>query len=96
MVREHRELNGQTGELTVTPFTPEEEIIADQKDADRLAFKTLFNSPIERIKRITDGDDLRIVVFKLLFKLHNRILVLEGSPEITVNQFLTFLEGELS
>jgi len=34
MSREHRYLDGQTGELTVVPFTPEEEVIADQHDVD--------------------------------------------------------------
>ena len=52
-------------------------------------------SPAERIARITDGDDLQTVMFKIHFKHHNRILVLEGKPTIDVDAFLTFLEGEL-
>lgn len=34
MAREHRFLNGQTGKLTVVPFTAEEEAVADQKAID--------------------------------------------------------------
>lgn len=94
MAREHRYLKDDV--LTVVPFTAEEESIADQQDADRLAAETLLNSSEERIKRITEGDDLRIVFFKMIFKLNNRTLGLEGKPTISVSQFLTFLEGELT
>jgi len=34
MARVHRYLDGQTGELTVVPFTAAEEAKADQHDAD--------------------------------------------------------------
>ena len=35
MEREHRYLDGSTGALEVIPFTPEEEIEADQLDVKR-------------------------------------------------------------
>ena len=49
----------------------------------------------ERIQVITGGSDLQIVMFKMLFRLHNRVLVLESKPTIDTAAFLTFLEGEL-
>ena len=80
------------GIITETPFTPEEEATSDQMEANA----TFFHSSPERIKRIVDGDDVRSVIFSMIFKLHNRVRVLEGKPTISVTQFLTFLEGELT
>jgi len=34
MARERRHLDGKTGELTITLFTPEEEAVADQHETD--------------------------------------------------------------
>ena len=53
-------------------------------------------TPTERIATITSGNDLQTIIFKMLFKLHNRILVLERRPTVSVSKFLTFLEGELT
>jgi hypothetical protein len=50
----------------------------------------------ERIANITGGDDKTEVLFSLLFKLNNRVRVLEGKPVITSIQFIEFLEGELN
>jgi len=94
MAREHRYL--KDGNLTVIPFTSEEEVIADQQDTDRLAADIFFNSPVERIKRVTEGNDINIVMFKLFFKSHNRTLMLENKPIIRVSEFLTSLESELT
>ncbi len=49
----------------------------------------------ERIARITGGDDRTEVLFSLVFKLNNRVRVLEGKAAITPTQFIEFLEGEL-
>lgn len=93
-MREHRHKNID-GSITITPFTAQEEADTDQREADLLAATTLFNSKPERIKRITEGDDLKIVVFKMIFNLHNRSRIQEGQLPITVDDFLKFLEGEL-
>lgn len=94
MAREHRHL--ENGEITITPFSPEEEAIADQLEAELLTSTTFYNSNSERIKRVTEGSDLNIIIFKMIFKLHNRVLTLESKPTITVLEFLTFLEQQLT
>jgi len=53
-------------------------------------------TPAERIATITGGSDVQTVMFKMLLRLHNRVLTLEAKPTISVSEFLTFLEGELS
>jgi len=66
--------------------------------ADQDTWTTEYNArniKAERITRITEGDDLQKVVFKMFFKLNNKVRALEGKQPLTVNQFLTFLEGEL-
>ena len=76
--------------------TPGQEAL-DESHADVVAF---INPPAktkaERIEAITGGSDLHNLVFKSIFKLHNRLQVLEGKPATTASQFLTFLENELS
>jgi len=69
----------------------------DESDPEVVAFLAPTPpTPSVRVAEITGGNDLQIVMFKLIFKPHNRVLTQEGSPTITVAQFLTFLEGELT
>ena len=69
----------------------------DDTHPDIVAFFTVTPpTPAERIASITGDDDLQIVTFKMIFKLHNRLLIQEGKTEITVDDFLIFLEGELT
>jgi len=68
----------------------------DETHPDLIAFR---NPPpptkVERVTAITGGSDLNKVMFKMFFRLANDVRALEGKQPLTVNQFLTFLEGEL-
>jgi len=72
-------------------FTPAEEAAQDFEEDNPPPPPT----KAERITQITGGNDLQRLMFKLFFKLHNRLRVLEGKPLTTVDQFLTLLESEL-
>ena len=93
MAREHRDL--KDGDLTITPFTPEEEAIADQQDADRLAAETLYNSDDERIGRSFTPTDKDRVIFEAFFEMINRIINLEGGTVVNRTQLKTWLKNKL-
>jgi len=93
MTREHREL--KDGIITVTPFTPEEEAIADQKNADRLTAEILFNSDNARLDRAFTLSDKDRIIFKTLLRVINRVIVLEGGVALTSEQFKTFIKNQL-
>ena len=93
MAREHRYL--EDGNLTVTPFTPEEEATADQQDADRLTAETIYNSNDARIDRSFTVSDKDRVIFEAFFEIANRLQVLESAPIITRAQLKTWLINKL-
>ena len=76
MTREHRHLDID-GTLTVTPFTVEEEAVADQQDADRLAAEAIFNSDESRIDRAFPQTDVARVLFEVIWTFANQIEALE-------------------
>lgn len=68
----------------------------DDNDPEVVAFlNPPAPTPAERVANITGGNDLVVVIFKMIFKLHNRMLAQEGQPPKTFAEFLIFLEGEL-
>ena len=90
-------LNNIKGLHPVAQYDGQEKLTdEDQEVLDFLNPPIISLTPSERIDLITDGSDLNIVTFKMIFKLHNRLLIQEGLPVITVAEFLTFLEGELT
>ncbi len=95
MIREHRVLDGETGDLVVTPFTAEEEAAADQKAIDDATAAAAFNDPNARMDRAFTLSDKDRLIFKTLFELINRIIALEGGVAITTTQFKTFLKSKL-
>lgn len=95
MAREHRILDGATGQLTIIPFTAEEEAIADQKAIDDATAAAAFNEPDARMDRAFTLSDKDRVIFKTLFEMINRIIALEGGVAVTAAQFKTFLKNKL-
>ena len=94
MGRNHRYL--KDGEITVMPFTPEEEAIEDQREVEQLARQAQEADPTNRIAKLANStSDTDVVQFKMMFQLANSIRVLEGKLALTKAQYLTFLESQL-
>ena len=95
MPRMHRELDWATKELVVTPFTPEEEAKADQRDLDIAARKAAESTPEARIDRAFIPSDKDRVLFEAFFELSNRVIALEGGPAITRAELKHWLKSKL-
>ena len=78
MAREHRYLDGKTGKLTIFPFTPTEETIADQKDAAAAAKDAAKSTPEARIDQAFTLGDKDHIIKAMFLEFENRISVLEG------------------
>ncbi len=93
MARNHRYL--KNGEITIVPFTPEEEAKADQQDADALAAEILYNSDDERMNRSFTPSDKDVVLFEAFFEVINRVIALEAGTAIDRSQLKTWLKNKL-
>ena len=95
MPREHRVLDPKTGEMDISPFTAEEEVVADQQDADRVAAKAIYDAPDSRINRAFTLSDKDRVIFKMLFDNFNEIRLLKGLQIVSSTQFKDLLKTKL-
>jgi len=79
-----------TKETTVSEFTPEDAAEVANMAAANDAYRK------ERIGVLLDDQgSVNKVLLKISFLQENRIRVLEGNPEITADQFRTWVDGQI-
>jgi len=90
MARFHRILDPKTNEITVVPFTAEEELVADE----------VANRPpptdAERIDKAFPGTDVARVLLNVFTDFENRLRALEGKQSVTKSQVKNALQNMLN